>query len=55
MDLALNNLQWLICLKIQPNQTIYDPNTDSFQYLQYHNFLFIIFMYLPKPSSTSRM
>ena len=23
-DLALNNLQWLICQKIKPNQT--DPN-----------------------------
>ena len=22
-DLALNNLQWLICHKIQPNQIIY--------------------------------
>ncbi len=22
-DLALNNLQWLICHKTQPNQTIY--------------------------------
>ena len=21
-DLALNNIQWLICLKIKPNQTI---------------------------------
>ena len=23
-DLALNNLQWLICHKTQPNQIIYD-------------------------------
>ena len=27
-DLALNNLQWLICLKAQPNQKIF-PNTLS--------------------------
>ena len=25
VDLALNNLQWLICLKTQPNQIIYIP------------------------------
>ena len=24
-DLALNNLQWLICHKTQPNQTKFNP------------------------------
>ena len=26
MDLALNNLQWLICHKTKPNQTYVQPN-----------------------------
>ena len=32
-DLALNDLQWLICLKIQPNQTKPNPLIFFFQFL----------------------
>ena len=31
MDLALNNLQWLICHKTKPNQTIPDNEMHKFQ------------------------
>ena len=42
-DLALNNLQWLICHKTQPNQTLYlinmykkDLELNNLQWLIYH-------------------
>ena len=37
-DLALNNLQWLICHKTQPNQIIYIPYISLKRILYYsHN------------------
>ena len=33
MDLALNNLQWLICHKTEPNQTIHLSSVNEIKFL----------------------
>ena len=38
MDLALNNLEWLICLKTKPNQTDKIPNIFSLM-VKYFGFI----------------
>ena len=44
MDLALNNLRWLVCNKIKPNQN--EPNRTKQKDAELSTLLLLVYLYI---------